>query len=264
MLVIRGFKQLGGFRGTDNGTRREDLRWLAGFRQSIRNFGFDGVHEQATADGAAGGDGGIEAIDLDHGVANGCAGVEDDVGKILELLTVAMAAGAGFAVGGADDGGDFDAALLKLLGHFDGNDVAAAAGDDEGAVAGHEVEVPQNPIRQASHIFEKHGLTLAVRADDEIVEGQRELDDGIEAWKRAVTRPHFLHENATVAGAKDMHHLSGQNRLGEHVRSLLDERKLVSDSIEEALAGFEVLERGSHEGIEWFSVNHRGTMDTEF
>jgi hypothetical protein len=110
-----------------------------------------------------------------------------------------------------------------------------------------EVEVAQDAVREAADVFEEHGLTLAVRADDEVVEGQRELDDGIEARKGAVTRPHFLDEDAAVAGAEDVDHLSGEDRLGEHVGGLLDERELVADAVEEALAGFEVLEGGSHE-----------------
>jgi hypothetical protein len=137
VLIIRGFKQLGGFLSSDNGSGGEHLRRLAGFGETIGDFGFDGVHEKAATDGAAGCHGCFEAFDLDHGITNGGAGVEDDVGEVLELFAVAVAAGAGLAVRGADDGGDLDAALLKLLGHLDGDDVAAAAGDDEGAVAGH-------------------------------------------------------------------------------------------------------------------------------
>ena len=247
VFVIRGFKQLGGFCSTDNGSGGEDLGRLAGFGETICHFGLDGVHEEAAADGASGCHGCFEALDLDHGIANGCAGVEYDVGEVLELLAVAVAAGASFAVRGADDGGDLDAALLKLLGHLDGDNIAAAAGDDEGAVAGLEIKVAQDATGEAADVFEKHGLPLAIRADDEIVEGQRELDDGIEARKGAVTRPHFLDEDAAVAGAEDVDHLSGENGLREEVGGLLDERELVANAVEEALAGVEVLEGGSHE-----------------
>jgi len=51
---------------------------------------------------------------------------------------------AGFAVGAGDDGDDADAALLELLGHFDGDEVAAAGGDDEGTVLGSGVEVAED------------------------------------------------------------------------------------------------------------------------
>lgn len=222
MLVIRRLKQLGGFLGTDDSSSGQHLRRLAGFRETIRHFSLDGVHEKAATDGAAGCHGGFEAFDPHHGITNRGAGVENDVGEVLELLAVAVAAGASLAVGGADDGGDLHPALLKLLGHLDGNDVAATAGDDEGAVAGLEVEVAQDAIGKAADVFEEHGLTLAIRAHDEVVEGQREFDDGIEARKRTVTRPHLLDEDAAVAGTEDVDHLTGEDGLCEQVGGLLD------------------------------------------
>jgi hypothetical protein len=45
--------------------------------------------------------------------------------------------------------------------------------------------------------------------------------------------------------------LSGEDRLREHVGGLLDERKLVADAVEEALAGVEVLEGGRHRNDEF-------------
>ena len=254
VLVIRGFKQLGGLLSADDGSCGKDFGGLTGFDESVGHFGFDGVHEKAAAHGAARGDGGVEVFNLDHRIPNGRAGVEDDVGEVLELLAIAVAAGAGFAVGGADDGGDLHPALLELLGHFDRHDVATAAGDDECAVAGLEIEVPQDAVRQTADVFEEHGLPLTIRSDDEVVKRQRELNDGIEAGEGAVARPHFLHQNAAVAGAKDVHHLSGEDRLCEHVGGLLDERKLIADTIEESLAGVEVLEGGSHLEFGFWSV----------
>jgi hypothetical protein len=43
-----------------------------------------------------------------------------------------------------------------------------------------------------------------------------------------------------------VNHLSGEDRLREHVSSLLDERELIADTIEKALAGVEILESGGH------------------
>ena len=139
----------------------------------------------------------------------------------VDMVAVAVAADAGLAVRGADDGGDFHAAFLKLLGHLDRDDVAAAAGDDEGAVTGHEIEVAQDAVRQAADVFEEHGLPLAVRADDGVVGGEGEFDDRVEAGEGAVARPHFLDHHATMARPEEMYHTTGQDRSGEKLCNFL-------------------------------------------
>ena len=246
VLVVGGFEELGGFGGADDGSGGEDFGWLAGFGETVSDLGLDGIDEQTAADGAAGGDGRFETVDFDHGIAHGRAGIEDDVGEVLELLALAVAAGAGLAVDGADDGGDLHAAPLKLLGHLDGDDIAAAAGDDEGAVAGFKVKVSQDAGGEATDVFEEHGLTLAIGPDDEVVKGEGELDDRIEAGEGAVTRPHFLDKDAAVAGAEDVDHLPVEDGLRKQIGGLLDEGKLLADAVEQALAGVEILKGRGH------------------
>ena len=177
----------------------EDGGRLAGSSQSRGDFGFDGIHQQASADGGTGRDRRFQSGHADHRVSHRRAGIEDDVGEVLELPPVRALAGAGFAVGAGDDRDHLHATPLELLRHLDGHDVATAGRDDERAVLRRELEIPENARGEAGDVFEEHGLTLAVRADDEVVEAQGEFDDGIEAGKRSVTRPHFLHENPAVA-----------------------------------------------------------------
>jgi hypothetical protein len=54
------------------------------------------------------------------------------------------------------------------------------------------------------------------------MEAQGELHDGVEPGKRTVPGPHFLNEDAAMAGAKTMHHSAGQDGLGKEARSLRD------------------------------------------
>ncbi len=85
-----------------------------------------------------------------------------------------------------------------------------------------QIEVPQDALGQPGNVFQKHRLPLAVRSHHQIVKAERKFDDGIESGKRAVARPHFLHDNAAVAGAEYMDHAPGQNRFGKPVRRLID------------------------------------------
>lgn len=57
MFVVGGLEELGGFFGADEGAGGEDLRRMAGGSQAGGDFGFDGVDEEAAADGGAGGHG---------------------------------------------------------------------------------------------------------------------------------------------------------------------------------------------------------------
>ena len=128
----------------------------------------------------------------------------------------------------ADDRDHAHAAPLKLLRHLDRHDVAAAGGDHERGILRREVEVPQDARSKAAHVLEEHRLPLPIRADDEIVEAERQLDDRIEPRERAVARPHLLDHDAAVAGAEDVHHASGEDRLGEPVGGRADLRELRS------------------------------------
>jgi len=51
-------------------------------------------------------------------------------------------------------------------------------------------------------MLKKHGLTLAVRANDQIVICEREFHNGVKTGETAVTREHLLDEDARVARAK--------------------------------------------------------------
>ena len=124
-------------------------------------------------------------------------------------------AAAGFAVLSADDGDDFQAAELELLGHLDGDDVAAAGRGDKGAVGRVNIEVAQDALREAGDIFEEHGLALAIGADHDVMKRERKLDDGVEAGEGSVAGPHFLDENSAVPATENMHHSPGQDGRGK-------------------------------------------------
>src|ERR1051326_5113165 len=111
---------------------------MAGSGEAGGNFGFDAVDKHAAADGGAGRNGSVEAGEVDHGVADRSASVEDEVGKVLKLFAVGAPTGSRITVSFADDSDDANFAFLKLFGHLDWNDVAAARGDNERRVFGCE------------------------------------------------------------------------------------------------------------------------------
>ena len=84
-----------------------------------------------------------------------------------------MPTAAGFGVLAADDGDDSNPAFLKLFRNFNGDDIAAAGGDDEGGVGSGKVVVAQDALGQAVGILEEHRLPLAVGPDDLIVKRER-------------------------------------------------------------------------------------------
>src|SRR5688572_1390712 len=96
------------------------------FGETFGKFRLDGVHDETSADGGAGGDRRLKALDLHHGISDRGAGIEHEIGEILQLLSVAMPARAGVAVFQADERDDLYAALLELLGDLDRDHVAAA------------------------------------------------------------------------------------------------------------------------------------------
>ena len=220
VFVVRGFEKLSGFYCADDGGAGQDFWRMAGFCETRGDFGFDAVDEEAPPYGRAGGDVGFEAVNFYHRIADRCAGVEGQIGIIRELFAGRMIAFAGFAVGAGNDGDDAHAAGLELLGHFDGDEIAAAGGDDQGGVLRGEVEVAENAFGEAADVFEEHGLALAVGADDEVVEAQREFNDRIETGKRSVARPHFLDQNPAVPGAEEVNHPSGKNCFSEPTSGL--------------------------------------------
>ena len=72
----------------------------------------------------------------------------------------------------ADNGHDAYPPPAKVLGHFDRHHGATARRRHQRRIAGCEIEVAQNALRQAAGIFQEHRLPLTVRPDDEIVKAQ--------------------------------------------------------------------------------------------
>src|SRR5207247_2468038 len=93
---------------------------------------------------------------------------------------------------------------------------------------------------------QEHRLPLAVRAYHQVMEAQRQFHDRIEARKRAVARPHFLDQNATMARAEKMHHPPGQDRLRKPFRGRLDLRLLRRYQVHQFAATTEIFVRWSH------------------
>ena len=71
-------------------------------------------------------------------------------------------------------------------------------------------------------VLQEHRLPLSIGTHHEVVEAQGELHDGVKPGERSVAGPHFLNEDAAMAGAKTMHHSASQDGLGKEVRSLRD------------------------------------------
>ena len=56
--------------------------------------------------------------------------------------------------------------------HVDDDFVNAAVGEDQEAIGWREDEVTHDDLAESLDVFEEHGLTLTVRADDEVMVGQ--------------------------------------------------------------------------------------------
>ena len=78
------------------------------------------------------------------------------------------------------------------------------------------------------------------------MKSQRQLDDRVEAGERAVARPHFLDHDAAVAGAEQVHHSPGENRLGKPVGCLVDGIRLAKRVIRQFAAFLEVVGAWRH------------------
>jgi hypothetical protein len=62
--------------------------------------------------------------------------------------------------------------------------------------SGRRNEVAQDHLPEAFHMFEEHGLTLSVRADDKVMIGEREFDNGMKTGETSVTREHLFDKDA--------------------------------------------------------------------
>ena len=88
MLVVGGFEKFGGALRAEHGGRAEHQRGLSCARQPLGDLCLDRVDDQAAADRRAWRDRRVEAVDRHHRVAHGRAGVEHEVGEVVELHAV--------------------------------------------------------------------------------------------------------------------------------------------------------------------------------
>jgi hypothetical protein len=222
VLIIGRFKQLGGLLVAHQRGRREHRRRLSSLGEQRSNLDLDGINEHAPTNGGARAHRSFETRDLDHGVTHRSTRVENDIRKVLQLATIATLAATGLAVSLGDDGHDFYATALELLSHFNRHQIASRRGGHQGGILGGKIIVAEDAGGQSVDILQEHSLPLSIGTHHEVVEAQGELHDGIEPGERSVAGPHFLNEDAAMAGAKTMHHSASQDGLGKEVRSLRD------------------------------------------
>jgi hypothetical protein len=222
VLIIGRFKQLGGLLVAHQRGRSEHRRRLSSLGEQRGDLDLDGINEHAPTNGGARAHRSFETRDLDHGVTHRSTRVENDIRKVLQLATIATLAATGLAVSLGNDSHDFYATALELLSHFNRHQIASRRGGHQGGILRGKIIVAEDAGGQSVDILQEHGLPLSIGTHHEVVEAQRELHDGIEPGERSVAGPHFLNEDAAMAGAKTMHHSASQDGLGKEVRSLRD------------------------------------------
>ena len=135
-----------------------------------------------------------------------------------------------------------EAAAAKTLSHFDGHGAPAAGGEQHRRIPRVQGEVGKDHFGQALHLLEEHRLALAVGAHHLVVVGQRQLHDRMEARKAAVARKDFFDAHAGVAGAKQVHQPSLENRGGAPAGGLRDGVELsFGDAPQDGGGAFEIL-----------------------
>ena len=244
VLIVGGLEQFGSAFAANDRPGGEHLGRMSGLGQAIGHLGLDGIDKNAAADGGAGGDWCVHSFDGSHRIAHWSAGVEHEIGEVLEFFAGLMPTSAGLGVLAADDGDNANAALLKRLCDLDGDDVATAGGNDEGGVGLGEVVVAQDALGQAVGVLEKHRLPLAIGTDDLVVKRERQLDDRVEAGERPVAGPHFLDHDPAVPGAKQVNHAPGEDAPGKPLGGLLDGIDLGIDRFGQPPAFFDVILTG--------------------
>jgi hypothetical protein len=140
----------------------------------------------------------------------------------------------------ANNRDDFDVSCLKACGHFDWHNVTARAADDNGSVYGREIKVTQYLVSQSRNILEEHRLSLTICSHNEVVEGQRKLNNRIPAWKGSIAWPHFLNHHPTVTASEDVHHTPGENGVAAPLGGELDIFLLGSYTRNDSCTGIEV------------------------
>ena len=71
-------------------------------------------------------------------------------------------------------------------------------------------------------MLEEHGLPLAVRADHQVVVGEGELDDGMEAGEAAVAGEHLFDNDARMSRAEEVDESVACNGIGTDFGGPLD------------------------------------------
>src|SRR5262245_8148156 len=82
--------------------------------------------------------------------------------------------------------------------------VDAAVGKKQKTIGWAEHKVAKNYLTKTFHMLEEHCLALSIRADNEVMKCEGQLNDGMEPWKTSVTRKHLLDENTRVPRAKQV------------------------------------------------------------
>ena len=249
MLVVGRFKQLGGLLIAHQRGRREHRRRLSSLGEQRSNLDLDSINEHAPADGGTGTHGGFETRDLDHGVTRRSTGVENDVGKVLQLAAIAALAATGLAMGLGDDGYHLHATALELLRHFNRHQIASRRGGHQGGILRGKVVVAEDAGGQAVDVLQEHRLPLSIGTHHEVVEAQGELHDGVKPGERSVAGPHFLNEDAAMPGAKTMHHSAGQDGLGKEARGLRDGLLLGDGRVQKTAALVKIVSDHGREAI---------------
>src|SRR6516162_5832822 len=124
VFVIGCLEHLRRFLVAQDSTGCERLWGVSGLDKALCHFGFDAVHKETTANCATWRYWLLQSVKLYHCVAHRRARVEDNVCEVAQFLPIRALAGAGIAVGLADDGCHKDALLLKGLSDLDRNDIA--------------------------------------------------------------------------------------------------------------------------------------------
>src|SRR5262245_52373466 len=110
-----------------------------------------------------------------------------------------------FTVSHTDHANDLQAAPPGALRHLDDDLADAARRDDDHDVPLAEREVAEDLLGVTGRLLQVQALSQTVRADDQVVEGQTQLDDRVPADKTPLPRGHLFAEHAAVADAEKMY-----------------------------------------------------------
>src|SRR5215216_1928573 len=123
--------------------------------------------------------------------------------------------------------------------------IDSAVREEQKTIRRTEHKVTQNDLTKPFHVFEEHRLALSVRANDEIVKREGQLDDRMEAGETSMTREHLFDKNARVSCGKKMNEPISRDRLGAHLRCLFNPIHLCGfNPVEDLFCLCEVIKRG--------------------